>query len=125
RGGSRSTFALLALFLCVGTGTATTFVDVDERRLARAADAIIIGTVGAIETVGNAEGGIHTLVTVDVETEYKGRVGGHVTLVEPGGRLTDRALWIAGSPAFRAGERQLLFPSRRRVGWARTTALGM
>jgi len=33
--------------------------------------------------------------------------------------------WIAGSPTFRVGERQLLFLSAHRDGTARTTALGM
>jgi matrixin/thrombospondin type 3 repeat protein len=115
----------LALVVCAAAASATTFVDVDERTLARSADAIVTGTIAAIETVGGPDGRIVTLVTVDVEDEYKGRVGERVTLRETGGRLGGRLLWIAGSPRFRVGERQLLFLSRRPDGTAQTTALGM
>src|SRR5262249_14430767 len=90
-----------------------------------AADAIVAGTIAAIETVGTGDGRIETLVTVDVEQEYKGRVGSRITLRQTGGSLDGRRLWIAGSPEFRVGERQLLFLSRRADGSAQTTALGM
>jgi hypothetical protein len=119
---------LVALALVValgGTARAITFVGVTERTLARGADAIVVGTIERIETVGAADGAIDTLVTVDVEREYKGSVGRRITLKQPGGRLADRALWIPGSPTFRVGERQLLFLSAHRDGTARTTAFGM
>ncbi len=116
--------ALVLLFLG-GTAAATTFVGVDERTLARAADAIVVGTIERIETVGGADGRIDTLVTVAVEREMKGDVGRRVTLKQPGGRLGSRRLWIAASPEFRVGERQLLFLSAHRDGSARTTAFGM
>ena len=121
----KSIFALIALGLCASVASATTFVNVDERMLTRAADAIVIGTVASIETIGKADGRIATLVTVDVESEYKGRVGSRVTLRQTGGSLDGRRLWVAGSPQFRVGERQLLFLSRRADGSAQTTALGM
>jgi hypothetical protein len=104
---------------------ATTFVGMSERALTRSADAIVIGTVAAIESVAGPEGAINTLVTVDVDTSYKGHLGRHVTLKQPGGILHGRIQWIAGSPRFGVGERQLLFLSARRDGTARTTALGM
>ena len=104
---------------------ATTIVGMNERALARAADAIVIGTISTIETVGSADGAISTLVTVDVERAVKGRVGARVTLKQPGGQLGGRGLWIAGSPEFARGERQMLFLSAARDGTARTTALGL
>ena len=104
---------------------ATTIVGMNERAIARAADAIVIGTIADIETVGGADGSINTLVSVDVERTVKGRVGARVTLKQPGGQLGERGLWVAGSPQFVRGERQLLFLSAARDGTARTTALGL
>jgi hypothetical protein len=121
----RALAALAMLATLAGTARATTFVGLGERALTRAADAIVAGTIERMETVGGADGAIDTLVTVDVEAEYKGHVGGRVTLKQPGGRLDGRSLWIAGSPTFRVGERQLLFLSAHRDGTARTTAFGM
>jgi hypothetical protein len=104
---------------------ATTIVGMNERALARAADAIVIGTVAELETVASAEGAINTLITIDVERAVKGDVGTRVTLKQPGGQIGERGLWIAGSPAFARGERQMLFLSAARDGTARTTALGL
>ena len=108
-----------------GRADGTTFVGLNERTLARAADAIVTGTIDRILTVGGEDGAIDTLVTVAVDHTYKGDVGRRVTLKQPGGRLGDRLLWIAGSPRFRVGERQLLFLSAHIDGTARTTAFGM
>jgi len=122
---ARARIALVACVLLAGSARATTFVGLNERRLARSADAIVVGTIAGLETVGGRDGRIRTLVTVDVDRSYKGAVGRRVTLVQPGGRLGDRLLWIAGSPRFRVGERQLLFLTAARDGTARTTAFGM
>ncbi len=119
-------FAVLAVLTALaGTAGATTFIGVTERTLTREADAIVVGTVEAIETVGGVDGAIDTLVTVHVEREYKGHVGPRVTLKQPGGRLDGRTMWIAGSPTFAVGDRQLLFLSAHHDGTARTTAFGM
>jgi hypothetical protein len=104
---------------------ATTFVAMSERALARAADAIVVGTVTGLETVGDPVGGIYTLVTVAVDGRYKGDVGREITLKQPGGELAERGLVIPGSPVFTRGERNLLFLSAGRDGTARTTALGL
>jgi hypothetical protein len=117
--------AVVALVLAPVRARATTFVGMTEHTLARAADAIVVGTVTNLESVATRDGAISTLVTVEVEREYKGRVGRVVTLRQPGGRVGDRGLWIAGSPRFTRGERQLLFLSAHHDGTARTTALGL
>jgi Matrixin/Thrombospondin type 3 repeat len=114
--------ALLAIGL---PAHATTFVGMSERTLARAADAIVVGTVRRLESVATRDGAISTLVSIDVEREYKGRVGSEVTLRQPGGQVGGRRLWLAGSPRFTVGERQLLFLSAHHDGTARTTALGL
>jgi len=121
----RAVAAAVLVALLGGRARATTFVGLNERKLARAADAIVTGTVDRILTVGADDGTIDTLVTVTVDHTYKGDVGQRVTLKQPGGRLGDRVLWIAGSPRFRVGERQLLFLSAHIDGTARTTAFGM
>lgn len=118
--------AIAGLVLLVARAAdATTIVGMTERALARAADAIVVGTIADIESVASPDGAIATLVTVDVERAVKGRVAGRVTLKQPGGRVGDRGFWIAGSPTFRRGERQLLFLSAAGDGTARTTALGL
>ena len=104
---------------------ATTFVAMTDRALTRAADAIVVGTVRYIETVGAPDGAINTLVTVEVEQEAKGHLGHLVVLKQPGGSVGGRQLWVAGSPSFTVGDRELLFLSAYRDGTARTTALGM
>ena len=121
----RSLAALVVLAMLAGPARATTFVGITERMLARAADAIVIGTVARIETVAGADGTISTLVTLDVEETVKGEVERRLTLKQPGGSIGGRTLWIAGGPRFRTGERQLLFLSAAADGTARTTALGM
>ena len=91
--------------MLAGPARATTFVGVSERTLVRAADAIVIGTIAQIETVAGADGTISTLVTLDVEASVKGHAERRLTLKEPGGSIGGRALWIAGAPRFRTGER--------------------
>jgi hypothetical protein len=108
-----------------GGANATTFVAMSERALARASDAIVTGTVTALETVGDAAGGVHTLVTVAVDGRYKGDVEREIVLKQPGGELDDRGFVVPGSPVFARGERNLLFLSAARDGTARTTALGL
>src|SRR5437899_1990455 len=121
----RSLAPLAVLAMLAGPARATTFVGVSERTLARAAHAIVIGTVAQIETVAGADGTISTLVTLDVEASVKGHAERRLTLKEPGGSIGGRALWIASAPRFRTGERQLLFLSVAADGTAHTTALGM
>ena len=108
-----------------GIAHATTFVAMSERSLARAADAIVTGTVTELDAVGDAAGGIYTLVTVSVDGRYNGDVGREIVLKQPGGELAERGLVIPGSPVFTRGERNLLFLSAGRDGTARTTALGL
>jgi hypothetical protein len=117
--------ALVVAGVTTGPARATTFVAMTERALARAADAVVVGSVTDVETVGDAAGGIHTLVTIHVEAAHKGDVGHEIVLKQPGGELAERGLVIPGSPTFTRGERNLLFLSAARDGTARTTALGM
>ena len=115
----------IALVILASPARAATFVGMNERVLARSADAIVIGRVGAIEMVASPEGAISTLVTVEVERELRGHVGALVTLRQPGGQVGGRGFWIPGGARFATGERQLLFLSVHHDGTVRTTALGL
>jgi hypothetical protein len=119
------TLAAVALLCLASSLHATTFVAMTERALARSADAIVIGAVRRIETVAAVDGTLSTLVTLEVERALKRDVGPVVTLRQPGGRLGDRVHWLAGSPQFVVGERQLVFVSAHHDGSARTTHFGM
>src|SRR5439155_26451055 len=114
------TLTIAPALATIATGArATTFVAMTERALARAADAIVVGTVRYIETVAAPDGTINTLVTVEVEQEAKGHVGRVVVLKQPGGSVGGRRLWLAGSPDFTVNDRELLFLSAYRDGTAR------
>src|SRR5262245_45040327 len=117
---SRSPWLTIAALVVAGVtarpARATTFVAMSERNLARAADAVVVGSVTDLESVGDAAGGIYTLVTFHVEAAYKGDVGRDIVLKQPGGELAERGLVIPGSPTFTRGERNLLFLSAARDG---------
>ncbi len=119
----------IALTLAIAGGAraahATTFVAMSERTLARAADAIVLGRVARIESVAGRDGAINTLVAIEIERAYKGRPGDLVVLRQPGGQVGDTTMWIAGSPRFVVGDRDLLFLSAQRDGTARTTAFAL
>jgi hypothetical protein len=118
-------FAIVGVLLVTST-PATVFVNVTDRTLADASDAVIVGTVRDV-TVRRGEGGApETVATVAVESVYKGEPEAIVTVTQPGGLLDDEGLWIPAAPTFRAGERQVLFLSAPgRSGARRTTMLGM
>ena len=119
----------IALTLAIAGGAraahATTFVAMSERTLAQAADAIVLGRVARIESVAGRDGAINTLVAIEIERAYKGRPGDLVVLRQPGGQVGDTTMWIAGSPRFVVGDRDLLFLSAQRDGTARTTAFAL
>lgn len=122
---SRIVTLTVALGALAHTAGATVFVDMTEQKLTRMANAIVIGTVQAVDSVAGGNGAIDTYVTVQIEQSVKGHRGGQVVLRQPGGQVGDRLLWLAGAPRFAAGDRQLLFLSARRDGSVHTTALGL
>src|SRR5262249_14351741 len=76
-------------------------------------------------SVAGRDGAISTLVTVHIERSYKGRLGEAVVLKQPGGQLGDRGFWVAGSPEFSVGQRDLLFLSARQDGSAYVTDVAL
>ncbi len=119
---------LAVVLLPPSTGSATTFVRMDEGDLARSADVIVIGTVTRIEAAELADGAISTYVHVEPSDIIKGRgaVGaGSVVLREPGGVFGDRRDWLFGSPQFSVGEQDVLFLARNADGTLRTHSMAL
>ena len=117
--------ALLTCFL-TNRSHSTTFVVMDEATLFRTSDAVIVGTVTAIESAAGAQGAIYTYVHVEPDRVVKGRLSREpVVLRELGGTVGDRSEVIFGSPEFWVGERSLLFLSRNADGTVRTNSLAM
>lgn len=105
---------------------ATTFVMMDEATLVHSSAAVVVGTVTAIETGTNTDGGLHTYVHVWPQRVLKGALGAEeVVLREPGGRDGAREERVFGAPEFHVGERCLLFLSRNADGTLQTNSLAM
>ena len=116
------------VLLRAATGTATTFVRMDEHELVRSSDVIVIGTVTRIEAAELADGAIATYVHVQPRDVIKGQsqVGsGVVVLREPGGVFGDRRDWLFGSPQFWVGEQDMLFLARNADGTLRTNSMAL
>lgn len=108
-------------------GRSTTFVAIDDESLLKGSDAVIVGSVTAIESaISDLNGGVYTYVHVQPELIIKGPLGETpLVLREPGGTYRDRREWIYGAPEFWVGERALLFLSRNSDGTLQTTNLAM
>ena len=117
----------LALWLLPVAASGTTFVLMDNAQLMEASDAVVVGTVTAIESTASASGGtIYTYVKVQPDTVIKGAIApGPIVLREPGGSAAGRTEWLFGAPEFWTGERSLLFLSRDADGSLQTTNLSM
>jgi hypothetical protein len=125
---SPALLALVVAALCswLSTAGATTFVLMDEPTLLRSSAAVVVGTVTAIQSGGEAEGPIYTYVHVQPERIIKGALGlDPLVLREPGGTAGDRHEWVYGAPEFWVGERALLFVSRNPDGTLQTNSLAM
>src|SRR5512143_3054832 len=118
-------FALLAL--TTTNARATTFILMDEQSLLEGSQAVVVGTVTAIESaISESDGAVYTYVHVQADRIIKGPLDkGPLVLREPGGSVGDRHEWIYGAPEFWVGERDLLFLSRNLDGSLQTNSLSM
>lgn len=103
---------------------AATYVVPPDRILFEKANAVVIGHVTSSRVAKNPEGSIATTYDVRVEEVIKGAVGMTVKVGEPGGRLGNEIHLVPGSPAFRDGERVLLFLTGSNGNYT-TTDLGL
>lgn len=118
--------SLWLTWLLVDSARATTFVLMDDRQLLETSDAVIVGTVIAIESSEGTSGAIQTYVHVQPSHIIKGNLGRDALVIrEPGGTFGDRRAWVYGAPEFRVGERSLLFLTRNADGTLQTNALAM
>jgi len=80
--------------------------------MAAQADGVFIGNVLATQCVrSSARGAIQTLVTLEVQSEIKGRADndGTVRILVPGGRLGNKIEIVRGTPHFTPSEQVLIF----------------
>lgn len=78
---------------------------------------------GRVEDLKNRQASdrrpITTVVTLGVESQFKGAKVSSVTIEQPGGSTGDVALGVPGSPEFSQGEDVILFLKRNRGGIAK------
>lgn len=117
----------LACALVLGApAAATTFVRMDAPQLAARSDAVVLATVTAVGGALLENGAAVTRVELAPERVLVGALpAGPVVLDEPGGRAGGRVERIFGAPAYRPGERVLVFVQRTVGGTLRTTAMAM
>lgn len=104
---------------------ATVVVPMRLEALAGSSDAIVLATVGAVSSVERADGRIVSHVELHVELAVAGRVPAVITLEEPGGRVGERLEVVFGAPAYRGGERVLVFARAQFGGLWRTNQLAL
>ncbi len=99
---------------------AATFVVPADREMVRRAHVIVVASALTSYTQLTPQGGIETVTPISIEEVISGgKVPDTINIVEPGGRLGDRATIIPGVPQFEPGQRVLLL--LRRTGperWA-------
>lgn len=107
---------ILAILLAVGAvfpAGASTFVAMSEKELVAASDAVVRGQVVSVESFWNDH---HTLIiseaVFEVESAIVGAAPRYVTLRTAGGTVDGYTVEAIGFPAFRAGDRALLFLER-------------
>lgn len=100
---------LVVLATTLTLSAATYFVPSDRDTVHRA-DAIIVGSALSSYTQEDERGGIETVTLMSIEEVIKGSFeSSTIQIHEPGGRLGKKARIIPGAPAFKEGERVLLF----------------
>ena len=105
-----ATLSVLVLGLSVLPAGASTFLAMSEGDLVAESSAVVRGTVVSVESFWNAEHTmIFTEVVVEVEKTVVGEAPRFVTLRVAGGTVDDYTVQAHGFPAFRPGERSLVF----------------
>ena len=119
----RLVIALVLVSLAPAFALAVTSRPLSISELTTVADTIVLGRVSAARSETDAGGAILTRIALDVEQVLKGRAGSLITIVEPGGDVGGVVATVAGAPTFAAGERVLVFLTRRPDGTLRVAHL--
>jgi hypothetical protein len=102
--------SVMVVVACAGSVHATTMLAVDVPHLARGADAIVIAKVLKLESRWTAGGArIVTDVELSVAESLKGKPGGKITVVQPGGVVGETGQRVPGVASFEVGEEVLVF----------------
>lgn len=110
----RHIFVSALVIAMSGVASATVLVPADLGELSRDAHAIVRGRIVAVD--GQWTGGrrtIETMVTLQVETYLKGRLGDTVRFRVPGGSLGRYRNVVVGAPHFVVGQRVIVFLGAR------------
>jgi hypothetical protein len=103
--------ALLLVFVTICHATTVQRLTIED--LVKKADSIVQGTVRSSRTQWSSNGKIIlTTYTFEVEEAIKGKPGRSIELTTVGGQVGDITLHVAGMPAFRTGERAIVFVER-------------
>lgn len=115
----------LSLGLGATTAYATTLVYDNDGELALQSQAVVLGrVVNVVSEYVPETSGVHTRVAIRVDSLVAGSVGGEtIELTELGGEVSGVSEKIFGAPAYRVGERVLVFVERDGKGRLRTTGL--
>jgi hypothetical protein len=121
------TIAILLALLFAAAAQAVTYIVPADREMIQRADDIVIATGVTSVVERNEQGGIVTRSTLRVEEVLKGprAVGGHLVLTERGGVLGHSVQHIPGTPAYRSGERYLVFTESNGDGEPVTFGMGL
>lgn len=88
---------------------ATLTIPADFRTVVNDASLIVRGRVTDVRSVQIPGIGVESIATIAVENVLKGQASGFVYVRVPGGIIGDRRYTAVGSPAFRVGQRAVLF----------------
>lgn len=97
----------VTVILSTPAGATTIIVPTDDALIAKS-PAIAAGRVVRSEAIAS-DGRIVTETELAVENVLKGTVGARVIIREAGGRISDRATVVFGTPQYAPGERSLVF----------------
>jgi hypothetical protein len=101
--------AALILVAAGVTLRATLTIPADFRTVVNDASLIVRGRVTDVRSVETPGIGVESVATIAVENVLKGHATGFVYVRVPGGIIGNRRYSTVGSPAFRVGQRAVLF----------------
>ena len=117
-------FVILVGLALITPAQATTLLRLDVDQLARAADAVITGTVTQTRSERDqATGLIVTLVSLTIERVLAGEAPPNVEVVTLGGRLGEIRQVVSGAAALEEGEEVALFLERLPNGRSRVVGM--
>ena len=104
---------LLGLLFC-SAAFATTLIKADLAFLTKNSDAVVVGTVGSVQSRMSGDGKrIITDSEIAVSQTLKGTVPATVVVMQPGGEVGDVGQYVSGVARFATGEEVIVFLEKR------------